>query len=128
MRNIFIVWLIVTVIGFSLMYLPEYNKLKPRDVTIVKLYIEPAGYKQSSHPVAVYEFSDGLRIDQHISYSYLSQIKEGDKVTISLRDFDIKQNFFSNVFFVFFPILLLSTSGAMAFIGFFMSIMLKVCK
>jgi len=96
--------------AFSLHFSSDYMQSKEMMVTLVDRHLEESCHKSRCHDrfIGLFKTEDGRFFDKEINLYTYKQMHLGEKFTISIRRFDIKQTPWENVFFFFLPCILLS--------------------
>ncbi|AEV89464.1 putative nrdC.7 [Pseudomonas phage OBP] len=96
-----------------------YMEFKTHRVEVFQLYSGTSTGKYSKLEfIAVYKNPEGTVFDQRVSPSEFSQLHVGDKVDISVRQFDIEQTTLDNVVWFFGALLFQATlfTGGVSFL------------
>lgn len=80
----------------------KYMEFRDVPVEVKQIY---SGVGTGKHPrmefIAIYQTQDGTIFDRNISAAAFYQLKPGDKETINIRQYDIKQNWKDNAIWFF---------------------------
>lgn len=108
MRPAFIAlaWLFMLVVDVSLLD-SDYMREQPYNVLVTDKMVL-AGSKGMAHPYVVFKLDDGYVFDKPVAVATYSQLKVGQRYTMSFRPMDIQQTPFENLFFFFLPVILTS--------------------
>lgn len=87
---------------YALISINKYMTFKDVPVEVKQIY---SGVGTGKHPrmefIAIYQTQDGTIFDRYISAAAFYQLKPGDKITLHLRQYDIKQNWGDNAVWFF---------------------------
>lgn len=87
---------------YALISINKYMAFKDVPVEVKQIYSGVGTGKNSRMEfIAIYQTKDGTIFDRNISASTFYQLKPGDKVTINIRQYDIKQNSRDNAIWFF---------------------------
>lgn len=87
---------------YALISVNKYMAFKDVPVEVKQIY---SGVGTGKNPrmefIAIYQTQDGTIFDRNISAANFYQLKPGDKITISIRQYDIRQNWKDNAIWFF---------------------------
>lgn len=87
---------------YALISVNKYMAFKDVPVEVKQIY---SGVGTGKNPrmefIAIYRTQDGTIFDRNISAANFYQLKPGDKITISIRQYDIRQNWKDNAIWFF---------------------------
>jgi len=70
------------------------------------------GSKGRERPIVVYKRADGVQFDREVSVGTWMASLPGQRKTLSIREFDMRQSTWENVRYFFLPVITLSVTGA----------------
>lgn len=80
----------------------KYMKAVDVPVEVKQIYSGTSSGKHSRMEfIAIYQAPDGYIFDRHISAANFYQLQPGDKITLNLRPFDLKQTSWENAVWYF---------------------------
>ncbi|QBZ70830.1 hypothetical protein pETSU_249 [Edwardsiella phage pEt-SU] len=87
---------------YALVSVNKYMTSVDTPVEVKQLYSGTSTGKYSKMEfIAIYQTRDGTIFDRRISASTFYQLKPGDKIMLSIRPFDIRQNWVDNAIWFF---------------------------
>lgn len=111
--------IILLIASFTLHYSSDYMQSKDIICTVVDKIQSNGGYKSSGHFILILNDGNDNIFDKYVSASTYVQANKGDKITFTLRKFDIKQNPMDNAIYFFGFCILLSCAITFTVIGLF---------